>query len=355
MATDNIDAKITLATERYLSLKPLATKEARKEMSKIMNELADYFWKKVEKTITGALDSHSGELIFDQSDLLIVDSGLLDERLVDGNVESLKKALFNEFTAEGEPNHYYLSELIKERHRQFVVYDKMADSDTEALVAEEEKSKYSGMTIVRDKIYDRIRPFFMGLPGVSAQIADFICSGKLDGQIEQLSSQYVEARSENLLKQRNQLIQIRDKVLNQVKTRCKSPKELELIEGLNSLNNDIMKEIVKVKTRELKASGGRSGKSSSASVAIDRQSMEKSINFLIKEVRLMKSLRSIGIISGGMIHAQYVLLADQQRTDKKRTSAIMRLIKEVDPQLPGNPDLVIAPYLGNGHMRFIQD
>lgn len=351
MAPEDLGAKIADVTDRYLQQKSLATKESRKEITKIMSELAVLFWSKVEKIITGSLDPNSGDLKFSPADLLVVDAGLLSERLIDGDVNSLKRSLLDEFSSKGDDNHYYLSELIRERHRQFIVYDKMASSDAEAVLAAKEESKYHGMTILREKIYARLQPFFVDLPGVSRESATFICSGKLDSQIESLSAQFIDTRSDALLKQRNQLIQIRDKVVGQVKARCQSAKELELIEGLKNLNSDIIKELIKSKTKELKEKGG-GGSSGNESLTMDREAIEKSVNFLIKEVRLMKSLMSIGIIAGGMIHAQYVLLADQQRTNKNSTLRVMHLVKESDPFLPGDPDLVIAPYLGNGFFEW---
>lgn len=352
MPTDSIDAQISIVTNKYLHLKSQpSNKDARKEMTKVMNELGALFWQKMENIIINALDPTTGELNFKRSDLFVIDAGLLSEKLIEGNCQALQDSLFREFTEQGEANHYYLSELIKQRHHQFMVYEQMSESQEDVILAEDQKSNYRGMTVVRDKIYEKIKPWFMGLPGVSSEAATFITSGKLDNQIETLSGQYIETRSDDLLKKRNQLIQIRDKVLTQVKSRCKSPKELELIDGLTNLNNDIIKELIKAKTKEIKDKANVSEKKN-AQMSIDKQLIEKSVSFLTKEVRLMKSLMSIGIISGGMIHAQYVLLADQQRTDKLRTAKIMNIVKEVDPRMPGNPDLVIAPYVGNGFFEW---
>ena len=56
-----------------------------------------------------------------------------------------------------------------------------------------------------------------------------------------------------------------------------------------------------------------------------------------------------------MRHTHSVLAGDADFTGREDVAAVMRLVRDVDPGLPGHPHILIAPFYGGGFFEWDRD
>ncbi|OHB69140.1 MAG: hypothetical protein A2W23_06740 [Planctomycetes bacterium RBG_16_43_13] len=308
-----MDKKVTQLVERFISIRGdnLAPPETRKELLEPIENLDKVYWSEVGRIFDTALDINPNSIILDKQERLIVDSGLLDDRII-ANPQNVRNALLKELYADSGANRFYFSEWLAERYRAFVLYGEVEASFKEM----ESKDK-------RLTLYKKVRHLFVNLPGVSDKITEMLLSGKIDEAIN-ISEQD---------DRKNKLIDLRSKILALARYKAKTDSDLNLFDQLASVDRTIMSE----QTSSIQSTNSGS-----------KVATAKRTEFVRREIRLVRSLLKLGISGSGLFRTHSVLLSDKKRMTKNGISEILALVRDADPHIPSTPSILIAPYIGTG-------
>lgn len=325
------------------------------EFPKLLVELDKFYWDSCEKLIREALTNNPDRLFFNKYERFLIDCGLIDDRLVPANPQQFKTTLTRELYSEEEaPNCGYFSQWLAERYRAFLLIKKFGqETGTRGKRTYIEPLEMTKLKKMRDNLYKSLEPLFKNLPGINQQVADLLPSGKLDANIELLSIKYYYEGDKKISEQRDKLLEIKRKLFNKVKTFCQSQQELLLFDTFTQIDERIHEEF----TNAL-----RKGTFSSINPLAAKHEeegapvpMEERVEFLLSELKLVKSLLKLGTPGSGISKTYSVLVSDQKRITNADVAAIMQNIKEIDPNLPGNPNMLIAPYSGTGFFEWDRD
>lgn len=298
------------AVENYIKARGSDTThlETRRELAKHTDSLDAIYWQEVERIFIQALDSNPDNLHIENKKLLLVDFGLLDDRLITSKALELRGALSYEFTIEGKPNYFYFSQWMAERLKVYLASGEV----TTTLSIGEKTTKLV-------EIYSRLRHLFENLPGVSAKLKEVFLSGQLDEAIQAVHPD----------ERRGRLIELRSQIIMTAKEAARSEEELTLFDKLYP---DQLKSVWSVKPTQI-------------TPAITLQQRK---DFLKGEIKLVHSLLKLGIFGSGLMRTHSVLLSDKKRITKADLLTIYTKVREVDPAIPASPSLLIAPFIGNG-------
>ena len=304
-------------------------------LGRIAEELNALYWKELERPLLRAARENPDRLLFSPEDRLLLDLGLLDPRLVPG-AEKNRPALLRELYAPGKPAHFYLSEWIAQRFRQFLLYGGMAPAEGHAPME---------TTVIRDRrtwIYTQLFLLFKNLPGFTKQAIDLFLSGRIDETLDAMNRRLRKEEDARLAEQRRQLQEIRTRMLARARERARAEKELHFFDQLRELDRQMAE----------KRRSGRHTSPAPAPPAIPAAEREK---FLLDELRFVRAVLWLGVPGSGLSRTTSVLLTSQPRVTKADLDAIFSLARQCDPALPDASGVVIAPYTGGGFYEWERD
>ncbi|MDQ7778162.1 MAG: hypothetical protein RDV41_00430 [Planctomycetota bacterium] len=328
--------------------------ETRPELSKMITELDSRYWKEVEAVVTVVMREGGERLVFNKYQRFMLDCGLLDERLLGPTPGDVKNILLKEIYGEGRPNHFYFSQWLADRFRNFVVFNKFegaqAAGEASPFVPDE---NLLSLRAARVKVYTALRPFFENLPGFTKQVVELLCSGKLDANAEGMTVESLRKPDDDALaEQRNKLVSIRRQLLAKAKTRSVTEKQLMLFDALDQV--------------DLKVATALSQHAAPAQQPVRKPSEEdgdkhkimsfrQRLEFVQTELKLVRSLLRLGVTGSGISRTHSVLLSTQKRMSKQDVQTLLGKIMEVDPNIPGQPNILIAPFMGTGFFEWDRD
>ncbi|OHB77520.1 MAG: hypothetical protein A2Z34_06170 [Planctomycetes bacterium RBG_16_59_8] len=323
---------------------PGAAPETDAALTQTVNRLDSLYWKEADRIALAVEKESADRLIFSKEQRLLLDAGLLDERLTilsspgaEAPPATFRAALLRELYAK-EPTALYFSQWIAERYRWFILYGKLEEKKKEG----EERSETRVIRVERSKIYTSLRPLFTNLPGFTERMVAIFFSGQLDSAIEALSS-HISSREDTLAAdQRNKLIETRRRLIERARERAKTEEELTLFDEVEKID-------ARLRTNRSEAV------QPTVSEQLGRASPKERSDFLAGELKLVRSLLRLGTTGSGLTRTHSVLLSFHQRLTKPDVALIAESVREMDPNLPSLPSVLIAPYIGTGFYEWDRD
>lgn len=343
---------------RYVSLRARAgvTGVEPPELISLMSDLDAFYWKRAEAAVAVRAKENPGALSFSPDERLLIDIGLLDERLLAHLDPKFLQRISQEVNEPGEPNHLYLTEWLQVRHRHYLVMREFGDEGAGAAAAapEAEVGKDPELREAREhrnRMYRRLGPFFVNLPGVPPKLAKSVLSGAVDDRIEQvlrLDAVGQAASAGRSAEDAAQYDALVNKIFEHVRARLHREEDLKLLDTLRALREGLIQKSVSSAARVA------SWREATRSAADGRTSAtgENVAAFLSREMRLLRSLLRIGSKEGGLAHTCSVLLHDVERTTKAGVARIIERILEANPTIDLSGDLLIAPFTGSGFFEW---
>jgi hypothetical protein len=330
----------------------------------LISHLDDYYWVRAEQALLGALPREGDELRYGGAERLLLDTGLLDLKLVHRAQRDFLERLTAELDQSGAEGVFYLTEWLSARYQSYLVTRTLPDEHVaeSALLkaADEEDAELSTARNQRNELYRRVEGIFERLPGMNAELAKAVGRGAVDDRIEELLlAQAMEDRGaggdrkadQSAGTQAKRYDAVVKRVLQQARENTDDEDELKFLENIGGLRMAIFRKSMIHAKRRLEA-GSEAARVPAESRADPQADRAEAEDFLRKELRLLRSLLRIGSREGQVAHACSVLLNDVQRTTKRVVSGVLDLVREVDPRIGLSHDLLIAPFTGSGFFEW---
>jgi tetratricopeptide (TPR) repeat protein len=329
--------------------------------------LDEYFWKLAEKTVVGALGRKEGVLSFKKAEKLLLDAGLVDARLVNMVGGKFTKNLAREMApGKGELDGvYYFSEWLNERYQSFLtgraISKNNPDSNSLLRALERNAQDLAALRKRRQKLYESIGHLFVVMPGIELDVVKTVRNGDVDCRIEELAAaQAIEdarARKEgrepdtDAGDQARRFDQLVQRLLFHAREESADEEKLKCLEDVVAVRAELLLKVVR-QARQNYSDEPEFQDSENLQVAKPDISSEEAVVFLQRELKLLRSLIRIGYRDGKMAKACSVLLTGMLRTTKSTVSEVFDLIKELDPYVEFNLDVLIAPFTGSGFFEW---
>lgn len=329
-------------------LNPGTAIEARADLVGPIKDLNDLYWNRVEAVLVKIGELGPEQVQFSTDERICIDIGILDLRLLSGEAADIISRLVVELNYPGAPNQYYLTEWLKDRYRIHTSLQKgqAGASSAESRIRDlpEVCTKLFG---IRLRIYHALHRFFENLPGIPTHVVATLMDGRLDATIQQLTLShplnrgFYSARCVGLQR-------IRKGIILKARQRCATDQQLAVFDTLQQADERLDQELLRLVPEVIESE-------SVAEPPHGPGDSEGRANFLLAECRNVRSLIRLGTMGTGITRTHSVLLTDQDRLGKKELGGLLSQIHELDPHLPGNPDVMIAPFSGTGLYAWDRD
>lgn len=309
------------------------------------------YWRYLEVILRKSVVSNQENLEISEDDRLLIDFGLLDENLVADAAPNLRERLLEEHSSRGMLNHYYLSEWLEERYKNHRI---TLNLEAELQINEDVTSKFAQS---RTSTYNRISPLFKSLQGVTAQMAELVSSGRLDMQLIHMGADLLGNKMRQDFMQRHRLWQLRQTIFARAKGRTSDARLLkffDIADNLYSLEwRDVFNETINGPrmTAEERWEEEKKKRRKAAEEALENKLMD----FLIGELRFIRTLFPLGAFAGGIMRSCSVLTSDKARVTKKHTEKILQRVNICDRNYGASPVILIAPFTGRGIYEWDRD
>jgi tetratricopeptide (TPR) repeat protein len=343
----DLEAEQETRVEEVLRLREAAGEDrsAQRELQKAMGKLDALYWKRVSALVGERMDMEGNTLALTDEERLLVDMGLLDMRLVEGGGDELRERMLAELQVPGAANHFYLTEWLEDRFRRERLAREMAAEKQEAA---EEDTELGRLLKNRQRIYETLRPYFSGLPGVSEEILEHIVNGTLDDQIQTMGIALLDGGSRPAYLRRHGLRNLRTQVLSKLRARLPGEQDLKRLDALERIYARTWRE-----RYSLYESGEAFGEESAEEESDPARS--ELARYLEGELKFVKSLMPLGALAGGRARACAVLAEDRPRITKDDARRELRRVQEYDRDFGVNPVVLIAPFSGRGIFEWDRD
>ncbi|MBN2712566.1 MAG: hypothetical protein JXR97_09075 [Planctomycetes bacterium] len=343
-------------TREYLELREQSAADPKlaRKLSRVAGKLDGLYWKIVEDLVTNRVAADVDELSFSDEERLIIDFGLIDIDLVEGADASLPQKLIGELNLPGHTNHFYLSEWLEDRYRRYRLTEIVAAVSKRDEDAKKEKGK---ARLARIKVFERLSPMFDGLPGVSKDVLFSLRKGGLDEQLQRANIALLEKSDKKLFQYRRRLFLLRQQVLDKAMARVTDKATLKLFDMLNEIYAIDWRERYEkykagIRAEKLeKAVSDATEESDEAS----RLARDAAVDYLVSELRFMRTLLPIGGLAGGVTKTNAVMLSVSQRVTKDDTANGLALSETCDRDFNLKSVVVIAPFKGRGIFEWDRD
>lgn len=336
---------LKLAVEKFLELSLVGGRqvEADASLAKPIADLDRLWWKRIEVLLAERVRDNPEDLSFPQDDRLLMDCGFLSDSLLREEAPRLRTDLLKELYGEGAQRFYYLSEWISDRLKNNIALEGLQETSQQVQEAIEvlESPVQLKLREARIKLYQAMGPFFENLPGFSPQAVVLLSSGKLDDTLLRFRGEVPPDQ----VSQRDRLLDLRSSILNRARSRCTAPAQLEMFDLLGQVDERMTAE-----DRLLSVPAPVLDEAPRTSNLVERRR-----EFLVSEIKIVRSNIKLGVAGAGITRTHSVLLSGDRRTSKHDIATLVRHIEEVDPRLPGRPNILIAPFTGSGFFEWDRD
>jgi hypothetical protein len=316
--------------------------------SPLVRKLDSLFWTQVERIVTSAIEQNVDHLVFNSDERLLLDMGIMDDRLLGSATASIRTQIGHELTSTSHGNVFYMTQWLSERLHQFIAVAPLTSGGSRDAVAgtPETASTATSMLKVRLQIYSAVRPLLANQPGMNDKLVDLLCSGKLDATIHELSARGVKDLSAPQAATLEKLKELRRVFLMRAYESCTTNEQRTALDSLVRVDARI--------SRWLNANVA-----SSAGMVTELASKVPTVReraaFLLSELKFIKSVFHLGTAHTGLKRPQCTYLPGQKHLSKAMLASIVREIYEADVNLPQSPNILIAPYTGLGFFEWDRD
>lgn len=313
-----------------------AAVETRADLAPAISKLDNSWWDRVTGLAVEIAREQQDRLIFTKYDRMLIDLGILDLRLAPGG-EQQRVALLRELYEPAPHNFFYFSEWLAHRYRDFMLHGRL-EREKGSAPGDETLASFKE---ARRKIYKSLAPLVQNVPGLTPKMTELFLEGRLDDLILELTAQLTRSEDVRAAEQRKQLIAIKTKLLSHARERASSREQLSLFDALAKLE----------RMMDDKAGTLQATKRAEASAT----PLAERVNFIRGEIKLVRSLLKLGITGSGITRSHSVLLSARRRMTKGEVGRVLARVKEVDPHLPVDANILIAPYVGTGFYEWDRD
>ncbi len=311
-----------------------------KDIRNTLRTLNDLWWRRAGELIEAQAPEVGGSLQLDAAGRQLLDHGVIDPRLL-GQSDSFFATLSTELEIEVTGNIFYLSEWLQVRWElDTALADVEAADDKEATFRD--NSAYQNAHNSRMEALKKLQHLVRGLPGTNPTIIDMLLSGRLMTHLEDLL--YDELTGQGSPSEADKkLVQFFRSLLLRIKERCLTKPHQESFNMLTSRQERILKLVQE------------SAKDHSVTTTMKRRQLEESSTARVNmagNLRLLKSLIPLGVAPSELDTPFSPLFDDINRTTKEDVHKHWEHLKIVDPLLPGAPDILIAPFAGDGFFEW---
>ncbi|HOX07976.1 MAG TPA: hypothetical protein PK280_16380 [Planctomycetota bacterium] len=332
----------------------------------LLGQLDGFYWKRVEEAVDQAVAGSSAEageeaLVFSPDDILLIDAGVLDLRLVARAGPDFAEHLAEELSAPPVGDVVRLSQWLSRRFQSFLTTHTLPDDRAarslllrEAAERNEELGKARRQ---RNELYQRLIPLLQELPGVDRSLAEAISRGAVDDRIEELLLAGVldgSGAEGEAARQARRYDHAVLRALQLARERSTGEEDLQLLDALGRLRSAIMRKSL-VRARRARSSGGRRSGIPDESGPAPQATVEEVRRFMRRELRLVRSFINIGAREASISHSSPLLLHDGPRAAPDAAAGALQLVRELDPRLGLSSALLIAPFTGSGFFEWDHD
>ncbi|MFC1587549.1 tetratricopeptide repeat protein [Planctomycetota bacterium] len=320
--------------------------EMLRRLNKEYTKLDNFYWEAVREILTESIRPDVHKFIINRQDKAIINSCLLSVEIIPGADEEFKNEVFDQVLLPTAAPVYYLTDWLERRIQDHILLDYRPKLEEELESAHLDKvfqqKEIVSLRGKRNEFYKILAKLFAHLPGMSEQASEIIINGKLDEQIDLLIvEQFIDPGQQEKQARMKQLVELRKKFMAQAAMRA-DKRLLPGFEGLAKLHfrmgNSLKQAADKIKDLKKEESSGQ----------IEELEYQEKIRFLASTLGVVRNLLRLGSTDAGLRRVHNVMHNTDARVDTGHVQGIMDLISEYDPYLPGQPDIVIAPYRGNG-------
>jgi len=316
------------------------------DIRKAIASLNNFFWEKTETIISNKAPNKNEELQLDNEERLLIDMGVVHRDLV-GAKDSDYETLISELQIkETNSNIFYVSEWLQYRwHLEAVLSNLKLDRLTNQMTFQNEEI-YIREHERREKSFGRLKPIIIGIPGMSSKIFKTMKSNRLFYYLE--SELYTEVTQKKVVSDESlHMRQYFNKFLKQLQQRCLTKILKDSFFEFSESHKKICEWIVDYST-------GKREEIKVVETEIENQST-LSQSHMTQNLHLLRSLINLGVTQTGTKRAFSPLFVIKDRTTKNKIFNMMKGIKSADPYLPGPPDILLAPYAGEGFFEWDRD
>lgn len=319
---------------------------ARREFTNLLTRLDELYWSRVEQVLIGSLQEGQDRFVLNKYERLLVDGGVLDERLIGGNIEETRIALLKELYKEGQPSYFYLSEWLSDRLKSFMLYGEIESGPPSMEEAQTTTSKGDPevrlLRQARNTLYNSLSGLLYHLPGFQTKVIEAFISGKLDEWIEGIVPKgLTKAELKKAEDQKRRLTELRNQILSAAHETASSEEELATLDRIRRVDRALQRKALP------KAPG----------VFKQRPTVSRyqKINFIQGELKLIRSLLKLGITGSGVTRTHSILITDAVRMTKDQIAELLLQVQENDPEISVSVRTLIAPYSGTGFYEWDRD
>lgn len=339
--------KMTLAAEFE------AARESGQEqlIPKLAIHLEALYWRFVEVILADKIEDGSEVLEFTEQEKLLINMGLIDEAFIENPPVDLREKLLEEMGQDGLVNHFYLTEWLEDRYKKYKVNETVIDDKAIEAAAD---SKYEASRL---KVLEKLTPYINGLQGVSPEVASAICTGRLDSQLLSMGENLLEHRMRRDMLTRHRLWDLRRQILNRARALAGDGHNLSFFDSLNSLYQLEWRDLYN-ESRQSPNDTVEERREKKISEIIRREkqaAQQKACEYLIGELRFIKSLIPLGALAGGILRPMAVMLEDGARVTKQDTAKVLENAAVCDRNFGASPVVLIAPFTGRGIYEWDRD
>jgi hypothetical protein len=306
-------------------------------LTQLLAMLNDLYWEGAAGVVEEACRRRSEVPRFTPAERLWIDMGYLGEEFMG---EESKRVLRQDLNLPRKGRCYYLSEWLVDQGLRSVFLGSVERQESQ----DRPDDKVSRLRAERRQLYLRVKGLFGNLPGVPDSVVELVVVGKLDRHLEELLGLKEGGDEEKELQEREKLLAVRRKIFERARARCDRKTQVDVLNRIDQIGEEVRQALEAAGPRQ---EGGRPAGADGRSGELEA--------YLKKELRLMQTLMALGLPGSKMRRLCSICLDVESRADRWAVQEFLEQVIAFDPRIPGDPDLVIAPFYGTGFFEWDHD
>ena len=309
------------------------TDKERKEHRAIFLKLDAIFWAKTIFITEQSLSQDGKSLEFSDKNRLWINAGFVSNNLMPIARKETADILIDEIISPSPNEISFITDWLKIRLEQLLSIEA---SEAHAPDPSHFPENTQDLIKERQTIYREISPLFHSLPGIAESAQESLLSGNLDNRITALIWHWKYTGNESFGKKATQLQNRHNDITKKAQSRTTDFEMFEKFNRLTAIRTSLLRRIP-VETAPLIG----------ASCTIENQRKEH-IENLRSEINLLRTSMLLGSMAPGQPPNMIPLTSMGRHCTNAEMSNALCTILDIDPCLPNVPQLLIAPYTGEG-------
>lgn len=315
----------------------------------VASALDRQYWRVVAAVVPDPERLSGSQLHFGDDERLLVDAGLLNRAILAKAADALRAQVLSDLSRAGAPNHFYFSEFLSHRQKLWAAERSLGRNAGEdpapGVAADAELRRLGGL---QAQTFKALSPLFHDLPGVSANLAAQVSSGRVKALIDAQGLCGSPADPGAALAVRGSLEALLAGVLAAVKARAQEAAHLDLLDALSALAVSMSARMDHIREQPSDQATLQSEDKAVSPDTLSGEDRGAFRDFLYSEIHLLKSRIDLRCLRAGSRRTHSVLTDDAERLTKPDVSRIMRTIGEYDRLPLQHLNLAILPFKGDG-------